>query len=75
VYLDYLRISVDGQLVMGLGLEYNMAREYHDKTRDYVIGSAVTFPPIHIQAGMLVLAKAHYAECVVAKSMLTVPLQ
>ena len=51
VYLDYLRLSVDGQLVMGAGLQYDFAREYHNTTNDHVIGRPMSFPNINFAAG------------------------
>ena len=51
MYLDYLRIAVGGELVMGVGLEYDVGREYHDQTPDVVIGNVTHFSPLTFSAG------------------------
>ena len=51
VYLDYLRIAVGGELTMGVGLEYDVSREYHHNTQDFVIGDIKQFQPLTFQAG------------------------
>lgn len=64
VYLDYLRIAVGGELVMGVGLQYDVGREYHDETPDFVIGNVTHFSPLTFSAGLHNVCRAftHVAE-------------
>ena len=52
VYIDYLRLAVDGRMIMGAGLQYDIASQYNYTTRDYTVGSPIVFPTIIFSAGM-----------------------